>query len=182
VLARAVVAPGIAGDALIDADALRAAPEELRLRLLADTLGWVSGAVWRPRLAPLAALDAVLMAGGPGRGITLHGCVIRERQGRVAVRREPAWAAAPVPAGTVWDGRWELAEGSGARGLVIGALGRAGLAQCPDWRATGIARETLLTTPALWRGDRLEAAPFAREGTAGGFRRISTATPLWMTR
>jgi len=182
VLARAVVEPGVAGDALIDADALRAAHEELRLRLLADTLGWVSGTVWRPRLASLAALDAALMVGGPGRGVTLHGCVIRAWRGRVAVRREPVWAAPPVPAGAVWDGRWELAEVPGASGLVIGALGRAGLAQCPDWRATGIARETLLTTPALWHGNRLLAAPFARGGTPGTFRRISVQAPLWLSR
>jgi tRNA(Ile)-lysidine synthase len=123
------------------------------------------------------------MAGGPGRGLTLHGCVIRARQGRVVVRREPARAAPPVAVGAAWDGRWELAEAPAAGGgLVIGALGRAGLADCVDWRASGIARETLLTTPALWRGGRLVAAPFALGGTPGGFRRISALAPPWMPR
>ena len=37
--------------------------------------------------------------------------------------------------------------------LRIGALGVAGLAHCPDWRGRGLAREALLTTPALWLGD-----------------------------
>jgi tRNA(Ile)-lysidine synthase len=178
------VTPGVAGDAVLEPDVLRAAPEVLRLRVLAGTLGWVAGAVWRPRLASRAALDAAIAGDGPGRGVTRPGCVVRARQGRVAVRREPARVARPVAAGAgAWDGRWDLAAPpASGEGLCIGALGREGLAECPEWRRTGLAREVLLTTPALWRDGRLEAAPFARDGSAGPFRRISALAPPWVPR
>ena len=183
-LARAAIAPGVAGDALVDPAPLRAAPEELRLRVLAGTLAWVGGTIWRPRLASLAALDAAIAANRIRGGITLHGCVIRTRKGRLAIRREPSGVAPPRPAGTgVWDGRWELADtASVADGVLIGATGEAGLAQCPGWRDTGHPRETLLTTPALWQGARLVSAPLAREGTPGPFRRISALAPPWSPR
>ena len=48
--------------------------------------------------------------------------------------------------------------------LRIGALGAGGLAACPDWRATGLGRETLLASPAIWQGQRLIAAPLAGKG------------------
>ncbi len=181
-LARVAVEPGVAGDAWLDPAPLRRAPEEIRLRLLAGTLAWVSGAVWRPRLAALAALDAALIAGDLPEGITLHGCVLRPRRGRVAIRREPARAAPSVPVTAAWDGRWELATPAAEPGLSLGALGRSGLALCSDWRRHGIARETLLSTPAVWRGAELVAAPFAREGAPGPFRRIAALNPPWSSR
>ena len=39
-------------------------------------LGWVSGAVYRPRLARLAAAAAAVAGGRIGHGLTLHGCVL----------------------------------------------------------------------------------------------------------
>ena len=56
---------------------------------------------------------------------------------------------------------------------MIGALGAAGLAALGDWRATGLAREALLTTPAVWRGGSLVAAPLVRPAAGFGFRRVS---------
>ena len=175
-LARACVAEGVAGDATLDPAPLRAAPEEIRLRLLASVLMRVSGAVYRPRLARLEALLAAVEAERIGHGATLHGCVLRRSGAGVAVRREPAAAQGRVPAGRRWDGRWELA-GPAPRGTEIGALGAEGLALCEDWRGAGIARETLLTTPALWRGERLVDAPFARGDGLGVFRRAVGVPP-----
>jgi tRNA(Ile)-lysidine synthase len=77
--------------------------------------------------------------------------------------REPRAVGGPVAAGALWDGRWQM---SGAVGEVR-ALGAEGLRACPDWRATGLPREVLLVTPAVWLGDRLIAAPPA--GTPGDF-------------
>lgn len=104
-LARGAVAPGAAGDVVLDIATLRAAPEELQFRVLAGTLAWVSGAIYRPRFASLKAAQAALLGDKLGHGITLHGCVLRPRaNGSVIVRREAARVAPPVPvAAKVWD-------------------------------------------------------------------------------
>lgn len=164
-LARACLEPGRAGDLTLDPGPWAAAPEEIRLRLLAGALGWVAGALLRPRLSALSAA-AEAVAGGLGGelrgGLTLHGCVLRPRRGRIVLRREPARAAPPVPFGADWDGRWVVA-GPGA-GLRVGALGAAGLARRPRWRESDLAREALLTTPAVWDGADLVAAPLLDDG------------------
>ena len=78
-----------------------------------------------------------------------------------------------------WDGRWQLdgtpPEGGG---LTIGGLG-ADLAGFPDWRARGLAREALVTTPAIRRGAKVLAAPVVRPEPGLGFRRVSAVTPPW---
>jgi tRNA(Ile)-lysidine synthase len=181
-LARTCLTAGAAGDVEVAAGALAAAPAELALRLLAGALCWVSGARYRPRLASLEAALAVVAAGRLGHGLTLHGCVLRDRRGRVAIRREPRRVAAAVPlaAGT-WDGRWRLVARpeAGDGGLTIGALGAGGLAQRAEWRASGLAREALVTTPAVWRGAALVAAPLLEPGCPYVFRRVSALTPPW---
>ena len=187
-LARAAVRPGPAGDAALDLAALAAAPREIGLRLFAATLGWVGGDPYRPRLASLERLFDAL-GSGACPGATLHGCLIRRGAGRLLIRREPARVARPVPlAAGRWDGRWAWAGGEGARAgtgwppeaeLSIGALGEAGLARCGDWRARGGRRETLVSTPALWWGGELVAAPLARDEPCARFERISALPAPW---
>lgn len=178
-LARAALADGGAGDLLLDPAAARAAPEEIRLRLLAGALAWTAGAPYPPRLASLEAALAALDRPLRG-GLTLHGCVLRPRGERIAIRREPARAAPPVPAGTRrWDGRWLLETPPPEPGLTIAALGPAGFAGLSP-RPAHLAREVLLTTPALWHGARLVAAPFARPDPGVRFRRFSAVTPAWV--
>lgn len=206
-LARTALIVGSAGDAALDLTAIGEAPREIRLRLFAATLGWVSGAPYRPRLGSLEQALEGLGIDRPERGragnapaATLHGCLIRRRGATLTVRREPARVAPPVPlAERRWDGRWEWAGESGETAgikasekagekagaeaghmdLRIGALGDAGLAECGDWRARGLRREALLSTPALWRGTRLVAAPLARPEPEARFRRISALPPPW---
>jgi tRNA(Ile)-lysidine synthase len=36
-----------------------------------------------------------------------------------------------------------------------------GLRACADWRATGLSREVLAVTPAIWHDETLVAAPLA---------------------
>ncbi|MFO1208902.1 MAG: tRNA lysidine(34) synthetase TilS [Amaricoccus sp.] len=179
-LGRRAVEEGPAGDLEIDPAGLAGAPEEIRLRLLAAALGWVSGAVLRPRLMRLEAALAAIEAGRVGHGLTLNGCVLRVRAGRVAVRREPARTAAAVPlAAGRWDGRWELfGRPPEGQGMTIGALGAGGLARLAPL-PPGIARETLATTPAVWRAGELVAAPLARPEPDFGFRRAYAGIKPW---
>ena len=153
-LAEAAAKPTETGEVSLDLALLLAAPEETRLRLLAWSLQWVAGAVYRPRLAALEDVFTRL------EDCSLHGCLIRQHAGRLIVRREPARVEGQVAAGTIWDGRWET---SGPAGVTVAALGEAGLAQCPDWRETGHKREILLATPAFWRERELLANPFVKQ-------------------
>lgn len=163
--AGSLVETNLAAEALITVPELLAFDAEIRLRLLAKTLMWVSGATYRPRLESLMHLNCSIGEEKFG-GVTLHGCVLRKERGRVVVRRELARVAAPVPATIgIWDGRWKVA--GPLDGLTLAALGEAGLAQAEDWRFTRLSREALLTTPGLWRDDTLVAAPVA--GKSAGF-------------
>ena len=163
------VRQGTAGEALIDAAGFADLPAEIAHRILAGVLVWIASADYPPRHEALQQLAAGLRQ---GRGGTLHGCLVSVSAGLiVACREAQAVAALEVPAPGLWDGRWHLsgptsAPASGG-GLTIRALGEAGLALCPDWRATAAARAALLAGPAVWQGDRLVAAPLA--GRAEGW-------------
>ena len=48
-------------------------------------------------------------------------------------------------------------------GVSLGALGAGGLAAIKDWRDTGLPRDVLIATPALWQDGHLLAAPLVRQ-------------------
>lgn len=180
-LARACLAVGRAGDLTLDLALWREAAQDLRLRLLAGALCWVAGARYRPRLVRLEAVARALAQGEIGGGVTLHGCVLRRARGGIALRREVARVAPPVDlAAGSWDGRWEVSVAAPQGGRrMIAALGPAGLAQLRDWRACGLAREAMLTTPGVWEAERLVAAPVCEPGAGVEARRIAPLTPPW---
>ncbi|TMV95033.1 tRNA lysidine(34) synthetase TilS [Thioclava sp. BHET1] len=145
-----------AGALYIDADAFtRDLPDQLRRRVLNAALQWVAGAPYPPRGAKLDRLLGGLVP------CTLHGCQLIAAGQSVLICREPAAIAdLRVPASRGhWD-RWHV-EGPASQGLEIGALGPNGLAQLPDWRALGVPRTALLSTPALWAQEKLISAPVA---------------------
>lgn len=131
--------------------ALWAEPAELQRQLVMAALVWLAGPAGVPRAVDLTRLMRAMAA---GRDATLSGC--RFRKGWLM--REPRALGGAVAAGEVWDGRWQMTGGRGE----IRALGSAGLRQCPDWRATGLPREVLEVTAALWQGEVLVSAPLAR--------------------
>lgn len=150
------------GDLLVDRDGLFAAPSDIVTRLMAAALQWVSGQGYRPRYA---ALKALLRDMDRGRGGTLHGCLVRpEGKGTIRIAREARAVAACVAApGETWDGRWTVA-GPFREGDEIRALGEA-LDGVPGWREAGMPRNSLMASPAVWRGGRVIAAPLAGYGT-----------------
>ncbi|MGB7244867.1 MAG: tRNA(Ile)-lysidine synthetase, partial [Sulfitobacter sp.] len=149
-----------AGAVVMDHAAYLSLPDETARRLTVQALAWVGGALYPARRAPVAALIDGLKQ---GRGATVDGCHVSVVRGDIWVFREYDAVknmATALPA--LWDARWDLRGPSGSCGSSVRALGDAGLAQCPDWRETGRPHRVLRSTPAVWSGDKIIAAPLAR--------------------
>lgn len=131
--------------------------DEVQRRLIIGALRWIAGDKYAPRAD---AIIRVLLAIGSGKDTTLAGCRIRVGDTDIRVVREPkAVAGMECPTDQLWDNRWHLC-GPHAPDLTIRALGD-GIRQLPNWRTTGLPRDTLVVLPAIWRGDALIAAPLA---------------------
>jgi tRNA(Ile)-lysidine synthase len=151
------------GFVMLDAAAIRAAPEEVALRALARTLMCVSGSLYPPRHERLQRAWANL-----GAAQTLSGCCLAPARGRVLVWREAAAVGDPIPlsAGVwaLWDGRFRVrVAGAGRR---VAALGAARVESDAD-----VPRQVRPTLPALWDRRGLVAVP------ALGFRRDDAPMP-----
>jgi hypothetical protein len=182
-LARRARRWGAFGEVRLDVAAMASDEPDTALRLFADTLLRVSGAIYRPRFRALSrALDSVLSGhdAGQGAGSTLSGCLIRPEPGAVLICREPGAceAARPLTAGvTVWDRRWAVtASGDWPASASLGPLGQQGLAalrasaESGAWTASdswaAAPRAVRQTTPAIWldiegEAPELFAAPLA---------------------
>ena len=154
-----------AGALTIDKKGFMLLPWDVQRRLLIAALRWLSGSEQAPRGQKLDRMYFALVS---GKEATLAGCRLRHLPESLLLVREPrAVAAALTPVGALWDRRW-LLEGPGGEGLHLAALGAEGLRQCNDWRATGLRREILLVTPAVWQGEVLVAAALA--GKSDGWK------------
>lgn len=154
-----------AGDVVFDRAGLLAEPAEIRHRLLTHALRWVASAEYPPRAGAMAGLDRALRA---GRGFTLHGCLVTARGADLRISREyQAVRHLATGAGATWDHRWRILSPDN-NGLQVRALGDRGIAQLPDWRATGRTRASLRAMPALWSGNLVVASPLT--GPANGVR------------
>ncbi|MBF9034652.1 tRNA lysidine(34) synthetase TilS [Rhodobacterales bacterium HKCCE2091] len=156
------------GDLTADADWFADLPWALATRVLARVVRWYSGAPYKPRRDDLTRWREAIIA---SETATLSGVIAVAGDGMLRFQREPAAAAPATPAAprrpTHWDHRWLLTPPAGAvAGLRVAALGD-GVAELPDWRGLGVPRRSLETTPAIWDGSRLVAAPFA--GQSGGW-------------
>lgn len=153
------------GDLVFATPALALEKEDVPRRVMAAAFGWVSGQIYRPRFDSL--LDVARRV-QQGEKATLGGCVVFvQSDGQMRLTREAA-ATLPISwdsdtAGAlstcIWDNRWVL-EGPFSNGMTVAALG-AGIRHCPDWRASGLPRDSLLASPAIWKGETLVAAPLA---------------------
>jgi len=158
----------LAGEVTLATRQAHPMPAELHRRLLRAAIAFVGHDL--PRQSALDELEGALARGAASH--TIGGCLIRPAEGAWHIGREPAAVAhLTCPPGAPWDGRWRL-DGPAPQGAETRALTATGLSACPRWRETGLPRETLAASPALWQGDTLIAAPLA--GLARGF----TATPL----
>lgn len=146
------------GDVLFDCDRLDALSLAMRRRLVLRALIWVSSADYAPRALSIAHVCDAISQGKPA---TLAGCQITYADAKVRFSREPKAANKAVcKTDEIWDGRWQL-TGPHNVGLQVKALGATGIRECPNWRASGLPRASILSSPAVWDGDVLIAAPIA---------------------
>lgn len=159
------------GYALINAQRFTAAPREVALRALARLIEVVGGGTYPPRFEQTeAALDWLADARAKPSGRTLGGCRLARRDAKtILATREEAALAKEAPdlaiepgASGLWDRRFVISVPKSAKGKVdVRCLGLVGL------KAAGKAaklppvepRRIGAGLPALWRQDRLVAAP-----------------------
>lgn len=153
------------GDIVFDTAKLAGAARETRFRVLSGALRFVGSHIYRPRLAQLEDAWAAIITGTPRQ---LHGCHILPKGGQIRICRE--WQAVrdmAVPGGDVWDTRWRVFRPGSVENSAdtqIRALGENGIRMCDQWRETGFARASIASSPAIWHGDVLLAAPMAGFG------------------
>jgi tRNA(Ile)-lysidine synthase len=151
------------GFVMLDAAAIRAAPEEVALRALARALMCVSGSPYPPRHERLHRAWVKL-----GSAQTLGGCRLAPVRGRVLVWREAAAIGDPIPlrAGiwTLWDGRFRVRVRR--MGCRIAAFEDARIESNSD-----VPWQVRPTLPAVWDRRGLVAVP------ALGFRRGDAPMP-----
>lgn len=146
------------GDVCIDRSGFERLPKEIQRRLIVGIITWIAGQGYPPRGA---AVDQAVAAVGEGQTLTLAGCLLIPHQDKAWFCRElNAVTAATAAPSEVWDNRWVL-SGPQTAGAEVRALGEAGLPQVPEWRALGKPRQVLLSSPAVWIGENLLAAPLA---------------------
>ncbi|MBL4768168.1 MAG: tRNA lysidine(34) synthetase TilS [Rhodobacteraceae bacterium] len=146
------------GNVVLDLRKFRTLPDETARRLFVGIFSWISGSDYPPRRVPVLAALASLRE---GRAATLGGChVLQYRQTIWLCREYNAVRGAFCEFGQLWDQRW-LLTGDNFDGCEVRALGQSGLKYCPNWRDMARPEVALTSSPAVWRGDELIAAPFA---------------------
>lgn len=180
------------GDLIFDAESLWLGRTDTEARVFSAAIRWIGNADYRPRY------DAVIQAAEAlrrGEARTLGGVAMIPENRGARLRRELSACEppVPVPAGAtvlLWDGRWRLTPpervegivakrslpGQAPEGLTLCALGSA-ISDIAHWRDTGLPRESLMTTPALFRDGALVAAPLA--GYAQGW--VARLSPEFRT-
>ncbi|MCT4575832.1 tRNA lysidine(34) synthetase TilS [Donghicola sp.] len=143
----------------LQAEPLWAAPTEISRRLILAALRWIAPAPYAPRSDAVEGAIANLRDEQP---TTLAGCALRPRKGAIAIFREynaVRDTVATPPA--LWDGVWQAIPPAGAEPAEIRALGPEGMRQLPDGRPDTRPYAALIAEPAVWKNDRLIAAPMA---------------------
>ena len=146
------------GSILLDHRGFRILPAEIARRLIENSVGWITGYPYPMRRA---SMDRFVTAIRAGDRTTLGGVFASYREGAIWLTREyEAVRQQRVASDQLWDSRW-LARGPGLEQTELRALGPKGLTQCPQWRFSGLPRAALLSSPAIWHGDQVIAAPAA---------------------
>ena len=152
------------GDVVIQRAGFAAQTSEIRRRMLLEALKWVASAAYGPRASALGDLETTVMGGGRH---TVHGCLIDADKTTITIGREwNAISGVTAQIGQVWDGRW-VVSGPENNVLSIAGLGGEGWVRLRSEIEPTLPRQAAITTPAVWSGKDLIAAPAA--GWANGY-------------
>ena len=143
------------GAARIDGDRFNALGAAVGTRVLGRLLNIVGGRQKPRALGQVERLRAQIAEGSLPRSTTLCGCVVRLKEGAVAVAREPGRSLPPdavvAPGGElVWDERFRIFNGTGA-GVTAGVadyLPRHRLEEVLGFKVTAPA-EAIRTAPIV---------------------------------
>lgn len=175
---------GAFGQGSISRAALEAVPEDIALRALGRIVSLIGGRREKPlRLVKLEQFFSSL--GSKNAKTTFGGCIMMQSPGAHHIFREPGrLRAKPMPFRSgetcVWDRRFILTFATlEDRSLIVSQLGAPGwLSYKKTMRERGLSpagdRLAALSTPALWKGDRLICAPLL----AFSDRTADTTPPL----
>jgi tRNA(Ile)-lysidine synthase len=152
--------------ASLDAQAFLAAPDEVRLRLLARLIAAFGGQPEPVRLAKLESL-AERLDQPESPAMTLGGAMVVRRAREIIVHREPGRGSLPeielAPGEAAdWDGRFRVAaDRELAAPVIVAPLGRAGFAKLHQQleRAPRMPARAAATLPAFWQQGALLAVP-----------------------
>jgi tRNA(Ile)-lysidine synthase len=155
-----------AGYALVDAETLASAPDEIVLRALAQLIGAIGGGETPVQLAKLESLLDALRT-HPGKTHTLGRCRIGPLKGRLGIFREVRGTGLPVALlrpgeRTLWDNRFRIELGADeSEPIMVRALGESGMRALSE-RAdlpSGLPHLAGRALPSCWRGEVLLGLP-----------------------
>ncbi len=153
------------GDLCIERIGFAALPREIRRRLVVAAIMWIADKEYPPRQS---AIEQALEALSAGRSANLGGCLLVQDGEKAWICRElNAVSSETALPGNIWDQRW-IVTGPDTSDAEIRALGEEGILQLESWRSAGKPRAVLLSTPAVWAGGIVLAAPLA--GFGNGWR------------
>ncbi len=149
------------GDLLINRSGFLDLHDELRYRLFASALRWVSSNPYKPRFDSLiATLEQILI----GKAQTLHGCYIHPKSEHIRISRELNAVAnkrIPLSNGILWDNRWKLECPDTQIGSFchVAALGLTGARWVRERTDTLIPYKSLQSHPGIYDESGLRCAP-----------------------
>lgn len=148
-------------------------PHEVLRRLTNAAILWIGGGDYTPRAESLTTMVAEMSRTDRH---TLGGCLVTRIMGAKSydaslriTREYNAVRDTRAPTDALWDGRWHL-DGPHAPQLETRALGDH-ITETP-WRDTGLPRDSLRASPAVFDCDTLVAAPVA--GLPNGWQAKAT--------
>ncbi|SEK19694.1 tRNA lysidine(34) synthetase TilS [Pacificibacter marinus] len=153
------------GDLIVHRKRFAEGAPEVNRRLVAHALKWIASADYGPRGMKLQEFMSAMVR---KKDATLHGVRMIGQGETFRLCREFSAVSDKVSVpNAIWDGRWQV-NCDKTQDLIVRALGEDGLLKLGPRADGGLPRESLKSTPAVFLGDMLLAAPLANPATPAG--------------